>query len=88
MTTNPDGFTPVTGETTEAPDLPARDSDDIALFAMLADAVADEAHAVECPWLIVDFDFVRMTLEACFGDTLAPAAIADAAARIVELAAE
>jgi hypothetical protein len=57
-------------------------------IAALASAVAEEAHAVEAEWLVADFDFCRAVLETRFKDALTPEAIADAAARIADQAAE
>src|SRR5262249_49283588 len=67
----------------EAPTLP--DSSDTMALGRL---VADEADAVEAPWLVADFDFGGAVLEARFKDALTPEAIADAAMRIAALAAE
>jgi len=62
------------------------DDNDIELFEMLEAAVSEQCPS-EAPWLIADPDFVRMTLEANWADTLTPEAIADATAWITHQAA-
>ena len=47
---------------------------EVALFGVLANTIQTWCPQ-DCPWLRSDPDFVRMTLEQCWGELLTPAAI-------------
>ena len=52
---------------------------EVALFGVLANTIQTWCPQ-DCPWLRSDPDFVRMTLEQCWGELLTPAAIEAAVA--------